>query len=343
MLKTKVVNIFSLTGTLCLLLCLPSIVTAADEFRMDPARVQGPDVCADCHEYNIDAWRETHHFTTFKELPSRPEARDIADKMGLKRIKQGSDCLGCHFTAKPDDAGKVKTIAGITCESCHGAGDKYVDIHSDFGGKDVTAENEDPAHKKKRWEDSVAAGLIRPNDAYAVAENCYSCHTVPNEKLVNVGGHPAGSKFELVRWSQGEVRHNLHYTNGKENVEAPIERRRMLYLVGKMLDLEYAFRGLADATAKADYAVSMAKRANRATKQLKALNASLNNGTIAEIVAIGEATKLKLNARDTYNAAAAKVSSLAKTFSSDTDPASLAAIDERLPTADKYRGTVYNP
>lgn len=343
MFRTITAKISSLLAVLTVITLLPTAVLAEGEFRLDPARVQGPDVCADCHEYNVDAWRETHHFSTFKELPSRPEAREIADKLGLKRIKDGSDCLGCHFTAKPDDNGRVKTIAGITCESCHGAGDKYVDIHSDFGGKDVTAENEDPAHKEKRWADSVAAGMIRPTDAYAVAENCYSCHTVPNEKLVNVGGHPAGSNFELVRWSQGEVRHNLHYSNGKENVEAPIERRRMLYLVGKMLDLEYAFRGLADATAKADYAVSMAKRANRATKQLAALNQGLNNKTIAEIVAIGEATKLKLNARDTYNAAAAKVASLAKSFSDNTDPATLAAVDARLPGADKYRGSVYNP
>jgi hypothetical protein len=330
--------------SLLAILLMASIVSAhASEFRLDPARVQGPDVCADCHEYNVSAWRETHHFKTFKELPSRPKAREIADKMGLKRIKEGSDCLGCHFTAKPNDAGKVKTIAGITCESCHGAGDKYVDIHSDFGGKDVTAENEDPAHRDKRWKDAVAAGMIRPSDAYAVAQNCYSCHTVPNEKLVNVGGHTAGSKFELVRWTQGEIRHNMHYTNGKENVEASVERRRMLYLVGKMLDLEFAYRGLADATTKADYAISMAKRAQRATAQLKALNEGLNNSIISQIVALGEATKLKLNARDTYLAAAGKVAGLAKEFSSSTDPASLAAVDARLPTPDKYKGKVYTP
>ena len=315
----------------------------AQEYKLDPARVQGPEVCADCHEYNVDAWRETHHFKTFKELPSRPEAREIADKMGLKRIKQGSDCVSCHFTAKTDDAGKVKPIAGITCESCHGAGDKYADIHSDFGGKDITAENEDPAHKKQRWIDSEAAGMIRPGDIYAVANNCFGCHTVPNEKLVNVGGHTAGSKIELVRWTQGEVRHNLHYTNGKDNVEASLERRRMLYLVGKMLDLEYSFRGLAVATVKADYAVNMAKRAKRATAQLKALNADLNNQIIADIVALGEATKLKLNAKDTYIAAAGKVSKLAQSFAADTDPATLAAVDARLPTEDKYRGSVYKP
>jgi hypothetical protein len=237
----------------------------------------------------------------------------------------------------------VKPIAGITCESCHGAGDKYVDIHSDFGGKDITADNEDPAHKTKRWADSEAAGMIRPHDIYAVAKNCFGCHTVPNEKLVNVGGHTAGSKIELVRWTQGEVRHNLHYSNGKENVEASLERRRLLYLVGKMLDLEYAFRGLSVATTKADYAVTMAKRAQRATAQLKALNADLDNATIADIVAVGEATKLKLNAKDTYLSAASKVSTLAQSFASETDPASLSAVDVRLPSEDKYRGNVYKP
>lgn len=333
---------FAKAALLLSLLLLPCI-TFAQDYKLDPAKVQGPDVCADCHEYNVDAWRETHHYSTFKDLPSNPDAREIADKMGLKRIKQGSDCTNCHFTAKTDDAGKVKSIAGITCESCHGAGDKYADIHSDFGGKDETAESEDPAHRDKRWADSEAAGMIRPGDIYAVARNCYGCHTVPNEKLVNVGGHTAGSKIELVRWTQGEVRHNLHYSNGKQNEEASIERRRSLYLVGKMIDLEFAFRGLADATEKADYAVNMAKRAQRATAQLKALNADINNATIAQIVTIGEATKLKLNARDTYLSAADKVSGMAKKFAKDTDPATLSSVDKRLPSPDKYRGNIYTP
>jgi len=337
------VSIKKIAVTFYLSLFLLPMSAQAQEYKLDPAKVQGPDVCADCHEYNVEAWRETHHFSTFKNLPSQAEAREIADKMGIKRIKQGSDCTSCHFTAKQDDAGKIKTIAGITCESCHGAGDKYVDIHSDFGGKDIEPEDEDPAHRKQRWADSEAAGMIRPNNIYAVAQNCYGCHTLPNEKLVNVGGHTAGSRIELVRWTQGEVRHNLHYSNGKENAESSIERRRMLYVVGKMLDLEYAFRGLADATAKADYALGMAKRAQRATAQLNALNALVNNSTIAEIVAIGDQTKLKLNARDIYLAAASKVSTLAQSFASDTDPASLSALDTKLPTPDKYRGDVYKP
>ncbi|GIS65846.1 MAG: hypothetical protein CM1200mP4_1940 [Rhodospirillaceae bacterium] len=78
--------------------------------------------------------------------------------------------------------GKIKPIAGITRESCHGAGKNWIDVHSDFGGKGITAENEDPDHRKTRYETSVAAGFIRPADLYKVAENCYQCHTVPNEK-----------------------------------------------------------------------------------------------------------------------------------------------------------------
>ena len=41
---------------------------------------------------------------------------------------------------------------------------------------------------------------------------------VPEERLVNVGGHTAGSAFELVSWSQGEVRHNLQKSAGKDGV-----------------------------------------------------------------------------------------------------------------------------
>lgn len=328
---------------LLLLLGLLSLPAKGQELRLDPAKVKGPESCADCHEYNVSAWKETHHFSTFKEMARTPEAKEIAEKMGLKRIKADSDCLSCHFTSALAEDGSPDPIAGISCESCHGAGAEYIDIHSDFGGKDETAETETPEHRATRWKEAEAVGMIRPTNIYAVAQNCFSCHTVPNEKLVNVGGHTAGSNFELIRWSQGEVRHNLHYSDGKENLEAPIERRRLFYVVGKALDLEYAFRGLADATEKADYAVSMAKRAKKATLQLKEINELLSDPQLGEIIKIGEATKLKLNNKDQYLQASAKISELTQTFAKDKDGSGITAIDPLLPSADKYRGAVYTP
>jgi len=300
--------------------------------------VAGPDVCGDCHKKSVEAWQQSHHFSTFKDMPRTAEAKAISKKMGLKRVKAGSDCLTCHFTSAMVD-GKAKPIAGISCESCHGAGKEWTDIHSDFGGKDVKAANEDAAHKKKRYEASVAAGMIRPVNLYDVAQNCYSCHSIPNEKLVNVGGHPLGSKIELVRWSQGEVRHTLWYT--EDNTEAPVERRRMFYIVGKALDLEAGLRGLATATTKGPYAISMAKRSKAAALHMKKIAGVVPVAEIKEIAAAGASAKLKLNNADQLNAVADKVATATRALASNYDGSEFAAIDSVLPTADKYKGKVF--
>ena len=310
----------------------------AADLRLDPAKVKGPDACGECHKESVQSWKESHHSTTFKDMPRSQEASDIAEKMGIKRIKSESDCLTCHFTSAVVEE-KVKPIAGISCESCHAAGADWIDVHSSYGGKDDTAETETPEHKAERYEISEAAGMIRPSNLYALAANCYGCHTVPNEKLVNVGGHPAGSKFELVRWSQGEVRHNVWYT--KSNDEASLERRRTLYVIGKMIDLEYALRGVAKATQNAEYAKAMAKRAKTAILWLKKINETQSVAEIDAILAEVATAKLKLNNEGPLLAAADKVASHAKAFAANQDGSGLAGIDSLLPAADKYRGTVH--
>ena len=305
---------------------------AAQEMRLDPALVKGPDACGECHKSSVGVWKDTHHATTFKSLPRSDKAKEIAKAMGIRRIKSESDCLGCHFTSAAVD-GDAKPIAGITCESCHGAGKNWMDVHSDFGGKGVTADTEDPAHKVARYEKSVAEGMIRPSRLYAVAQNCYTCHTVPNEKLVNVGGHPAGSKFELVKWSQGEIRHNIWYS--KENNAAPIERQRLMYIVGQALDLEFALRGVAKATEKADYAVAMAKRAKAAEKRIKKLAEAVDAPEIQAILAIAADAKLKLNNEEQLTAAADAIAVEAMKFADGYDGSQFAGIDAVLPKLDK--------
>ncbi len=304
--------------------------------RLEPEKVIGPDGCGECHAESIKSWKATHHAKTFRELPRRKSASAIAKKLGLRRIKSESTCLTCHFTSAVQ-RGKVRPIAGISCESCHGAGKGYVDVHSDYGGKDVKRDNEDPAHRKSRYEKSESAGMIRPTHLYDVAANCYSCHTVPNESLVNKGGHPAGSKFELVAWTQGEVRHNVWYS--KENQEASAERRRMMFIVGKMLDLEFALRGVAKATQKKSYAVSMAKRAAGSIKQLKAIAQLLPSAAAVKQVAdIGDGAALKLNNEGPLNGAADKIAAIARKFAETNDGSKFAALDKNLPGPDKYMG-----
>ena len=318
-------------GLILAVLANPSSVEA-QELRLDPALVKGPDACGECHKSSVALWKDTHHATTFKSLPRSDKAKEIAKAMGIRRIKSASDCLTCHFTSAAVD-GEPKPIAGITCESCHGAGKNWIDVHSDFGGKGVTTETEEPAHRTARYETSVSEGLIRPSRLYAVAQNCYSCHTVPNEKLVNVGGHPAGSKFELVKWSQGEVRHNVWYS--KENNAAPIERQRLMYIVGQALDLEFALRGVAKATEKADYAVAMAKRAKIAEKRIKKIAEAVDAPEIQAILAIAAEAKLKLNNEEQLTAAADAVAMEAMKLADGYDGSQFAGIDAVLPKLDK--------
>ena len=331
-------SVHALALTCAIFLFLAAFTADAQELRRDPELVTGPDACGECHKKSVEAWQQSHHFSTFKDMPRTQEAKEISKKMGLKRVKAGSDCLTCHFTSAMVE-GKAKPIAGISCESCHGAGKNWIDVHSDFGGKDVKAENEDAAHKKERYSASEEAGMIRPVRLYDVAQNCYSCHSVPNEKLVNVGGHVTGSKIELVRWSQGELRHTLWYT--EDNTEASIERRRMFYIVGKALDLEAGLRGLANATVKGPYAISMAKRTKAASLHMAKIAKSIPITEIKEIAAAGASAKLKLNNADSLNAIADQVSKSTRALSANYDGSEFAAIDSVLPTPDKYRGTVF--
>jgi hypothetical protein len=312
----------------------PGLVQA-QKLHLDPAKVMGPDACGECHKSSVAAWKGSHHFATFKTLPRMKEARAIANKMGIKRIKSGSDCLSCHFTSAMV-GGKAKPIAGITCESCHGAGRDWIKVHSDFGGKGIKAENEDPAHRTERYAKSVAAGMIRPGNLYSVAKNCYSCHSVPNEKLVNTGGHAAGSKMELVAWSQGEVRHNVWYT--KENQVSAIERLRMIYLVGRALDLEYALRGVAKATKKATYALKMAKRAKKARKRIKAIAKLIDAPELMAMYKAAKSAKLKLKNEAKLTAAADAVAKHAKALAAKYDGSTFGGIDKVLPKAKKYKG-----
>ncbi len=233
----------------------------------DPAKTVGPNACAECHKQEAEAWKGTHHFKTFREMPRNTKANEIADKMGVRRIKSESLCANCHFTVQQKN-NREEPVAGISCESCHSAGQDWIKVHSGFSGKTILFESN--AEEKARWKLSDSKGMIRPRSFYLLAKNCYSCHVVPQEELVNKGGHRAGSAFELVSWSQGEVRHNTWYSKGKDNVPASAARMRMLYLIGLGAELETALRAIAKATVRKAYAFEMAKRADRARKQLAA-------------------------------------------------------------------------
>lgn len=305
--------------------------------NLDPEKVMGPDACAECHKDTHALWQETHHFKTFRSMPRSDEASAIADKMGIKRVKKESVCLTCHFTTRMK-GDKEKPIAGISCESCHGAAKDWIKTHADYGGASVNRESEAPDHRMERIAASEAAGMIRPERLYALAENCFQCHTVPLEELVNVGGHPAGSNFELVSWSQGEVRHNVWFSGGQGNPEASAERKRMMYVVGRALDLEYALRGVAISTENATYAKTMAKRAALAKNHLAKVIELVSIPEVEEMLTAADGVELKLNNEAALLEAADRVASATQAFVMSADGGALAAIDGLIPSPDQYKG-----
>lgn len=313
-------------------------LAAGGAIASDPVKTMGPNACGECHKQETEAWKGSHHFKTFRDMPRKTEANNIADKMGVRRIKSESLCLNCHYTVQEKDNRK-EAVAGISCESCHSAAQDWIKVHSEYSGK--KADTETKAEEAARWKLAESKGMIRRHSLYELAKNCYGCHVVPQEELVNRGGHKAGSTFELVSWSQGEVRHNTWYSKGKDNVAADAARRRMLYLMGLGVELETGLRAVAKATVRRTYAFEMAKRVDRARKQMAAAaKAAPSVPELAKIVELAHSAGLMLNNERRLTLAADGVAKELATIASKYDGSTLAGLDGMIPGADKYKGTV---
>jgi hypothetical protein len=305
----------------------------------DPTRVMGAERCGECHKNEFAAWKQTTHYATLTTLHRRPSAQEIASKLGVKSLKREGVCVTCHYTEMPGASGAPEVVSGISCESCHGAARDWIDVHGDYGGKSVTRDQESPQHRTERLARSAAAGMLGPSDVGRLAARCYECHTVPNEKLVNVGGHTAGSDFELVSWSQGEVRHNFGV--GEENREASPEHLRVLYVLGQALALEANLRGVAKGTEKARYATSMAKRVAAAKESLAAILAAAKIPEVEAMLSAAGGVALKLDNQAALTAAADRVGDAARRFAGREDGAGLAALDALVQAAPPPKGKVF--
>jgi len=321
-------RILSLVGGLVLAI---SASAANAQTNWDRSKVMGPDKCGECHKTSVEVWKGTHHYNTFTDMPRSKEARKIAGAMGIKRIKAESLCLDCHFTTVADDP-----VAGISCESCHSPGKDWMKLHSSYSGK--KKETESKSEAATRWAKSVKAGMLRPSNIYAIAKNCYNCHVVPQEALVNKGGHAAGSAFELVSWSQGEVRHNVWWNDGKGNREDDQNRLRMLFIIGQAVELETSLRAVGEATVKDKYAVAMAQRAQASAQRFAAIAGKVSTPETQAIVAALGGVKLSLNQKASLNAAADKVGKQAQAMSDKYDGSAFGALDPFIPGKDKYKG-----
>lgn len=297
----------------------------------DPSKIKTADTCRQCHTSEYEVWAKTEHAKGFKTLHRKKAAEEIAKNMGFDLIKRESLCLTCHYTPTMDD-GTLRAVSGVSCESCHGASSDWINIHNNYGGKGFTFENETPEHKAQRIEECRTLGMRRPSDLYPVASRCFQCHTVPEEKLVNVGGHGTGSAdFELVKWSQGEIRHNFFesflHGDGTVNAERGPKRKRLMYALGRALDVEYSLRGLAVAEENKRYFKAMSRRLRIAVGEVRAIQSQINVGPMQEILNLVKSAKLQPGNKQELMAAAKAIGEQSKQFLDMYDGSELQALD----------------
>jgi hypothetical protein len=300
----------------------------------NPELIETQESCRQCHVSEYDVWAKTAHSTGFKTQHRKEAAEKIAKAMGFKLIKRNSLCVTCHYTAKVKK-GQLRAIAGVSCESCHGAGGEWVNVHNNYGGTGFTFENETAEHKAMRIKKSRELGMRRPSDLYPVVARCYECHIVPNEKLVDVGGHgTADSDFEYVKWSQGVIKHNFLESfltgDGTVNADRTPARTRVMYVVGRAVELEYCIRAMATAKSNKRFFKTMKRRTRAATNELKAINRKVSIPEVDKILAMAKDLDPEPNSEPALTKAADQIGLVTQEFIKNNDGSGLGAIDSLL-------------
>lgn len=150
----------------------------------DASNYVGVKTCGICHKKEdsgnqLGIWEKSPHAKAFETLGTA-EAKEVGKKVGVDDPQKSGKCLKCHSTAynftEVVATEKIKPEDGVTCESCHGPGKKYM----------AKSTMEDRAK-------SIAAGMI-----YPATESCKLCHNPesPNfkgfneEEMVKKIAHP---------------------------------------------------------------------------------------------------------------------------------------------------------
>ena len=335
-----------------------------------PAHYVGAESCGECHRDELTAWKRTAHQRGYLSMHRLPAAKEIARRLGVKRIKRDPGCISCHYAPKPESP-KLRAATGVACESCHGPAAHWLDVHSSYGDADATRETETETHRAARQQRSLASGMNPPFALDRLLRRCYDCHLVADRELVEVGGHPLASiGFEAVAWSQGEVRHNYCFSDGEGNRETSPRRRQQMYAIGRSLELEAILRAQADAGSAGPYTDGLSELGATALEAFAAIVERAPHPALQEaqhaLAALAAGSSLKgANARPAATAETpataptetaappappdrqallAAADALATTAASlaqtdDPDAALLAALEALLPAPASYRGT----
>jgi hypothetical protein len=123
----------------------------------------GPKKCKLCHlaastGAQFKVWEASPHAKAYESLLG-PKAKEIAKAKGIEQPEKATQCLRCHVTGFGEPAerlgDKIVPENGVSCESCHGAGEHY-------SKKEVF---------EKGREEAIAHGLVIPDEKL-----CRTCH-----------------------------------------------------------------------------------------------------------------------------------------------------------------------
>lgn len=187
-------------------LCSPP----TDQQASDPAfRYKGADLCVKCHRSEqgdwcdtatTSAWRHDAHARAHLALsPDNERTRAMEQALGIKAAETAS-CIACHThpVAEPPVEEETDVLhAGISCETCHGAGSGYLEPHIEKSWRFLSS-----AEKQ-------AFGMHDLRNPVAKAENCLSCHLgeVATGRIIThqmyAAGHPPLPAFEMEAFSDG--------------------------------------------------------------------------------------------------------------------------------------------
>ena len=121
--------------------------------------------------------------------------------------------------------------------------------------------------------------MIHSSMVYDIAENCNACHTMQKidpamaGKLIDAG-HPINGSYELVKYSQGQVRHRFYPPDVTKNQKMNKAELSRMFLTGHAAGLVYATKVLKSAD-NAKYKAAMEQRVADAKKAIGAAQGSV--------------------------------------------------------------------
>ncbi len=136
----------------------------------------GSNQCKTCHRKQYKSWKKGKKFNALAPLlPGN--AIEIKQKYDLNPqtdYSKDERCLKCHTTGLGHEGGyaipnatdektvrKMRRVANVGCESCHGPGSQYISLHQEI----MTA------NRKYKPEEIYAKGLRRIGESV-----CLTCH-----------------------------------------------------------------------------------------------------------------------------------------------------------------------